>query len=87
MSAFEVYKKYTGTLSFRREGMSEVRPECEPWDGLNVLLEAVWQIDEEDRKDYAGEFAFLVLHPTGWPAGWVASGDIKDIQPFEGEHA
>lgn len=66
-----------GRLKFRR-GDIRVRSECEPWDGREIVAEALWLLEADETSLYAGEWAMRVIEPAGFPRSWVASGDIQE---------
>lgn len=79
---FERYARYRATIKIRRGPGRVVRPEAEALDGKRLLLEAAWPITEEDRPDYAGEWAMTAVRDDGQeplPCGWVASGDLVGV--------
>lgn len=75
---------YRATLRFRRGEGWRVRPEMEPYDGKRGVFSVGWHITEEDRKQYAGEAAMLPCS-SELPIGWVASGDLVDVEEMSEE--
>lgn len=84
----EQHQRYTATLRLRRGDDWNVRPGIEPYDGTTVTVEAGWPFvgeDAEQRPEYAGEWAMLYVGDSREiPGGWVASGDLEQMQALTG---
>jgi hypothetical protein len=84
MTELAELRRYRATVRIRRNG--RVKPECEKLDGYRLVFTGGWLIDEEDSAIYAGERAMLFPHELppelrDLPIGWIASGDLVDIEP------
>ncbi|MBY5821501.1 hypothetical protein [Rhizobium leguminosarum] len=80
MTEIEAFRKYEGTLKLRRDLGFEVHPEAEPFDGMRFRVRTGWRIEDDDSR-YPGEYAMLVDFDQNWPLGFIASGDLVDLQP------
>ncbi len=66
-----------------------VRESVARQEGAEVLLQALWQCDDDER--YPGEWALSFLPSDGGLAamitsfgtGWIASGDVEVLTPPE----
>lgn len=83
MTKLELSKNYSATIRLRSGDDWQIRPGCEAWDGRKVVVQPFWLIEPDERSQYAGEFACNIVHPKGWPAGWIASGDLADFHETE----
>jgi hypothetical protein len=79
----EPHRWYRATVRYRRPPAFPlpVKPEAEPLDGWRGVFLCLWQCAPEET--YAGEYA---LQPHRGPRvgiGWVASGDLVDVEECE----
>ena len=79
------FKLYKATVHLRRGDGWDVRPECEQTDGVEAIFRPGWLMTKEDTSIYVGEWA-MIPRVEDWPvdsSGWVASGDLQDIEIHE----
>lgn len=74
------------TVRIRRGPGWQVNPEAESIDGGRYLFTRGWKIDDIDC--YTGEIAWIPDRGEAWPGngpGWIASGDLADVERDGGE--
>lgn len=76
------FGRYQARIKFRSGNGYEVKPECKPFNGERVIVDAQWIIETGDTVYPGGEWAMRVYRPVGYPMAFIASGDLEDIVEF-----
>lgn len=77
----ELYRRYRVRVRARRGEGWKLRPGTEAIDGREFVVVAEWQIGEEERPQYKGEFALYsreLYDACG--INWIASGDVVFLE-------